>query len=185
VKAMNMNKISEFKLIILCSLLSILIFISDTFIQLGVAGGVLYICVILLSLWSKKKNTPVIFAVIGSILTIAGYFSSPIGGELWKVISNRMVAIFAIWVTALLGKQRIKLGTEKEKAVSDLKRLEGMLPICSCCKKVRDDDGSWDQLEVYIEQHSGASFTHGLCPDCGEKLYGSEKWHKITNSKNK
>lgn len=54
---------------------------------------------------------------------------------------------------------------------SEIKRLRGMLPICASCKKVRDDKGYWNQIEVYIKQHSDAEFSHGLCPDCKKELY--------------
>ena len=63
---------------------------------------------------------------------------------------------------------------EKEKlqeAISKIKQLSGMLPICSACKKIRDDKGYWNQIESYIRDHSEAEFSHGLCPECAEKLY--------------
>ena len=55
--------------------------------------------------------------------------------------------------------------------VSDAKTLKGLLPICACCKNIRDDKGYWNRLETYIKEHSDADFTHGLCPDCIKKLY--------------
>jgi HAMP domain-containing protein len=57
-------------------------------------------------------------------------------------------------------------------ALAKIKRLQGMLPICTSCKKIRDDKGYWNQLEAYIEEHSEAEFTHGFCPDCMKRLYG-------------
>ena len=54
---------------------------------------------------------------------------------------------------------------------SQILELEGLLPICASCKKIKDDTGTWQQLEVYIRDHSGADFTHGICPDCKRKLY--------------
>ena len=53
-----------------------------------------------------------------------------------------------------------------ETALADMKSLQGMIPICSYCKKIRDDGGSWWQLESYIQDHSEAEFSHGICPDC-------------------
>jgi|GEM_PF-489239 len=53
-----------------------------------------------------------------------------------------------------------------EQALADMKSLQGMIPICSYCKKIRDDGGSWWQLESYIQHHSEAEFSHGICPDC-------------------
>ncbi|HLP18419.1 MAG TPA: response regulator, partial [Bacteroidota bacterium] len=52
------------------------------------------------------------------------------------------------------------------------KTLGKLLPICSKCKKIRDDDGYWDRLEGYIQTHSQAIFSHGVCPDCAEQQYG-------------
>ena len=63
-----------------------------------------------------------------------------------------------------------------QKALSDLHILSGLIPICSRCKKIRDDKGYWNHLEKYIERHSEAQFTHGLCQDCAQELYGQEKW---------
>ena len=78
------------------------VFIIDLQIPLGVAGGVPYILVILVSLWSPKPRFVIALAIICSILTLLGFYFSPSGGELWKVISNRFLAIFAIWTTAIL-----------------------------------------------------------------------------------
>lgn len=58
-----------------------------------------------------------------------------------------------------------------EEALSEIKQLKGIIPICASCKKIRDDDGFWHQVEVYVKMHSDADFSHGLCPDCAEKLY--------------
>lgn len=55
--------------------------------------------------------------------------------------------------------------------VSEIKSLGGLLPICSHCKKIRDDRGYWNQLEGYLEAHSEAAFTHGICADCQEQLH--------------
>jgi tetratricopeptide (TPR) repeat protein len=58
------------------------------------------------------------------------------------------------------------------KAREDLKQLQGVLPICASCKKIRDDAGAWHQLETYIRDNSKAVFTHGICPECQTRLYG-------------
>lgn len=62
--------------------------------------------------------------------------------------------------------ERDTLIQELKKALSEVKALSGLLPICSHCKKVRDDGGYWNQIESYLSQHSEATFTHGICPDC-------------------
>jgi CheY-like chemotaxis protein len=60
---------------------------------------------------------------------------------------------------------------ELQKALAKIKTLSGLLPICASCKKIRDDQGYWTQLESYISEHSEAEFTHGCCPECMKKLY--------------
>jgi HAMP domain-containing protein len=67
--------------------------------------------------------------------------------------------------------ERERLERDKAAALSELKTLSGLLPICASCKKIRDDKGYWSQLEAYITEHSGAVFSHGICPDCMEKMY--------------
>jgi hypothetical protein len=49
--------------------------------------------------------------------------------------------------------------------------LTGLLPICARCKKIRDDQGYWNQIEAYIQEHSDAKFSHGICPNCAKRLY--------------
>ena len=60
---------------------------------------------------------------------------------------------------------------ELKEALSKVKILSGFLPICSSCKKIRDDKGYWNQIETYIGNHSEAEFTHGICPKCAKRLY--------------
>ena len=60
---------------------------------------------------------------------------------------------------------------ELQDAVSKVKKLTGLLPICASCKKIRDEQGYWHHLEAYIRNHTEADFSHGICPDCRRKLY--------------
>ncbi len=60
---------------------------------------------------------------------------------------------------------------ELGRALEEIKTLRGILPICANCKKIRDDQGYWQQVEVYVHDHTDAQFSHGICPDCLRKLY--------------
>jgi PAS domain S-box-containing protein len=53
----------------------------------------------------------------------------------------------------------------------EIRRLQGLLPICAACKKIRDDEGCWQAIEAYIRDHSEAEFSHGICPDCARRLF--------------
>ncbi len=64
-----------------------------------------------------------------------------------------------------------RLIKELKSALARIKTLQGLIPICASCKKVRDDKGYWNQIEAYISEHSGAEFSHGICPECARKIY--------------
>jgi hypothetical protein len=88
---------------------------------------------------------------------------------------------------ALMRKQaeeeRERLIVQLKKALSDVKALSGLLPICASCKRIRDDKGYWNQIESYIKDHSEAEFSHGICPDCVKKLY--PEFHKKKHEEHK
>jgi hypothetical protein len=67
--------------------------------------------------------------------------------------------------------ERDALIAELKKTLAEVKTLKGIIPICTSCKKIRDDKGYWNQVEAYIRDHSDAEFTHGICQECVEKLY--------------
>ena len=70
-----------------------------------------------------------------------------------------------------------RLNKELENAINEIKTLRGIIPICSSCKKIRDDKGYWSQIECYLQKHSKAEFSHGICPECSDKLYGGQDWY--------
>jgi len=68
-------------------------------------------------------------------------------------------------------RQSIRYAIERQKLITNIKKLKGLLPICSKCKNIRNDEGYWQKVEEYISQHSDADFSHSLCPDCINELY--------------
>ena len=67
--------------------------------------------------------------------------------------------------------ERNQLIKNLQASMAKIKTLSGMLPICASCKKIRDDKGYWNQIETYLRNHSKAEFSHGICPECAQKLY--------------
>jgi hypothetical protein len=126
---------SDGKIIVICLLLSLGIFTIDSLIPRGVAGGIPYILVILISLWSQRRYLPIYMAIAGSTLTVIGFFSSPADGELWVAFVNRILVLFAIWTVAILGVQRKAIHEEKVEALLKIKVLSGFLPICASARK--------------------------------------------------
>ncbi|MCP4689578.1 MAG: response regulator [Desulfobacterales bacterium] len=76
---------------------------------------------------------------------------------------------------------RVKTYIGYKRALDEINTLRGIIPICVKCKKVRDDEGLWGRVELYIEAHSDASFSQGMCPECMEKCYGSHAWQTPDN----
>ncbi len=98
-----------------------------------------------------------------------------LGREKGLRIKTDSFAVANIWdITRRkeIEREREKLVLELKDALTNIKTLRGLLPMCASCKRIRDDKGYWNDLEEYILEHSDAEFTHGFCPDCMEKLYG-------------
>lgn len=119
--------------------------------------------------------------------SLFGTFDYGTGMSFRFLLSLFFLTIIAHWLESsryrysiLLKRSNNELIAHKEKlekALSEIKTLAGMLPICSSCKKIRDDKGYWNQIETYIKERSEVEFSHGICPECSDKLYGKEDWY--------
>lgn len=85
-------------------------------------------------------------------------------------------------VIGLITMNAQRLEQDLIKAMDQVKTLTGLIPICSSCKKIRDDQGYWQEVEIYVRNHSEADFSHGLCPECLKRLY--PKYAMRINKKN-
>jgi len=74
-------------------------------------------------------------------------------------------------------EEREELIIELKDAIENVKTLSGLVPICAHCKKIRDDKGYWNQIEGYIQKYSEIKFSHGICPECSDELYGEQEWY--------
>ena len=135
----------------------------------GVASAIFFcvLCILLINPFSLK------------------IYSYGVGMSLRFLASLLLVTLMAYGLEAsrekfgqLLIDENNKLLVEKqqlEQALKQIRTLSGLIPICSNCKKIRDDKGYWQQVETYIRDHSEADFSHGICPDCLKKLYPGYK----------
>lgn len=120
--------------------------------------------------------------------------------ENWQVDGFLSVSIYAVIVLLIFSVFRLiditisnkilfKQTTELRKALSEIKQLRGIIPICASCKKIKNDKGLWQRVEAYLHEHADAELSHGFCPDCLNKLYpeshSDEKGTKNTTEKQK
>jgi hypothetical protein len=159
------------------AVLALGIFAIDLLLPLGVAVGVLYTILVLLSLWAPHRRFILLVAAVVSVLTVLDLFLSP-GDAYWMAVSNRLLSLFTIWVTAVLSflhkrdqEERERLILELQGSLEHIKTLRGLLPICVSCKKVRNGQGYWKSLDAYVSERSEAQITHGICPDCLTHYY--------------
>jgi hypothetical protein len=82
----------------------------------------------------------------------------------------------------LAEQDRLKLIEKLQLALSEVETLRGLLPICACCKKIRDDQGYWNHIEAYLGKHARTEFTHTLCPECVKDYY-PDLWKKMESVK--
>ncbi len=135
----------------------------------------------------------VLFACYGAFLLVraALYMVAPPPGDFFAslplqvltILVPQMAVLGAVILAIVLNAQRLEMELQEAKAraersleelktaQAEVKTLSGLLPICAGCKKIRDDQGYWNQIETYIARHSDATFTHGLCPECLARLY--------------
>lgn len=94
-------------------------------------------------------------------------------GGLWLL---GCMGLFLSWVQISREKKaRERLIRELQEALAEVHTLSGLVPICASCKQIRDDRGFWHQVEQYVSEHSQATFTHGICPDCAERYFFDKK----------
>jgi PAS domain S-box-containing protein len=104
----------------------------------------------------------------GTVFPVS-YISAPIMDR--GTVVAAVIAFHDITRRKEIEAERERLILDHMDALSKIKTLSGMLPICSSCKRIRDDAGYWTQIETYINEHSEAEFSHGMCPECAAKMY--------------
>ena len=164
---------------VIALLLNLLIGVIDYLTGYELAMGVFYLMPIGLLSWLVNRRAGIIMSVIGiaTIMTanlFAGKVIQSYLTEYWNIL---VYVCFFIVVVDLVSGEKIISDNNKiligklQKSLDEIKTLSGLLPICSACKKIRDDDGYWKQIEHYISEYTEAKFSHSICPDCKEKLY--------------
>lgn len=129
-----------------------------------------------------------LFLLAGTFVLVTGMAYLSFETQIRYLVTFLLCTILAYTIESLrerFDKESRELIEQLEKALSEVKTLEGLLPICANCKKIRDDTGYWNQIEAYFQDHSDARFTHSVCPECVEKLYPefAEKFMKASKER--
>ena len=137
------------------------VIVVDLVLPIGVVTGVLYVSLVMISLVSKRRAFTLLIAAACTGVIAYELTSVPMdqGQMSWMALAGRVLVVFAMWDTAILSL----LHTQAEAEVTRLKQL---LSVCPTCKKIRDDKGRWQEVEVYITLDSGRKTYPGLCPEC-------------------
>ena len=129
------------------------------------------------SLWADRRQMLAVAAVCSSLIVLGFLFSPKTGIAISTEICN--VAISLVVIGAITHSCLRQRATEdaRRKAAWELARsqetvrvLSGLLPICAWCKRIRNESGDWEQMELYIRNHSQAEFTHGICGECAARV---------------
>jgi hypothetical protein len=135
---------------------------------LGLTGELLYYDV---GNASHADRFDIYFVTRQNLATLTWQHGDILEAAEWKIkhLENQAAEKEKYWqsINETLNAAYVKM----QDALSKVKMLSGMLPICACCKNIRDDKGYWKQIEAYIRDHSEAEFSHGICPTCAKKLY--------------
>ena len=102
----------------------------------------------------------------------------PLYKEIERAITIAIARFDDMMKLRALNEKLLANNEKLKEALDNVQKLSGLLPICASCKKIRDDQGYWNQLESYIEHHSEALFSHSICPSCADTLYGETQWYK-------
>ena len=139
---------------------------------------VFYFLPVAIAAWVISRGASVFIAVLSAIVWFAAdYLSGHVHPShfyaVWDIIIRLTSFLLIGWSVSeirLLLDHEHRLAEELRQALSEVKALEAFLPICCQCKKIRNKEDHWQQLEVYISENAGTQFSHGYCPECAKKV---------------
>lgn len=118
------------------------------------------------------------FGILTVLLTVKNLSTMSTLAIGWAILFSNMFGLWLSWKSHIdrriqyhLLRKEMDLSRKLEKVIETTKTLEGLLPICASCKNIRDDEGYWHQVEVYVNDHTDAKFSHSICPKCTGELY--------------
>jgi hypothetical protein len=171
-----LGKTSELKIVSISLIILIGIGLLQTFAGIRVTMAPFYLIPIALITLRSTRTAGLLTSIVCGVMWISMDVKSPGYLFLWLDAWNNLVRVGVFVSSALLISRlkgdmlrEMKLNADLQAALAEVKQLSGLLPICAWCKRIRNNEGEWQQIEEYITVHSEADFTHGICPDCTRK----------------
>lgn len=124
------------------------------------------LCLLVITVLSIFISETVVTMAMSNMAPFSTMKGAVVDALFLVVLVFPMLYVFLLNPMRLLIKEQNRLIAELKDASESIRTLKGLLPMCAWCKKIRDDRGYWKKVETYIKEHSEASFTHGICPDC-------------------
>ena len=134
----------------------------------SVGFPVLFIVPIMLAAWHSGVRFAIAMAVVMCVVRFGYFFLESSKWTVFEAALNTVLRLLVLTVIALL---TARVGRLQRALLHRVKTLEGLLPICSFCKRIRDEQNDWKQLETYISKRSKAQFSHSVCPECMKEHY--------------
>ena len=142
-----------------------------------ISFSIFYLAPICFVAWYAGRQAGLILALMGAAVWLAADVAAghPFGHFLipfWNAVVRLGFYVITVLILHRLHRfldEQARLIRELQEARDEVKALGGLIPICAWCKKIRDDEGYWQQVETYITEHTEASFTHSICPECKAK----------------
>jgi len=153
------------------------VMLIDVFAPPEVEFSAFYLAPVIWLAWARGSREGLVLALLSGL----GWYihdiisGRPHGSEffrLWTALNHQLSYLLAAWVVGALRCEVLlqqSLNRRLNESMAEVRELKGLLPVCAWCHNIRDDQGEWHPMEVFIQQRTGASATHGICPSCLEK----------------
>jgi hypothetical protein len=159
-----------------CIGISILLLVADYFAGPFIQFPITYLIPISLASWYSGRYWGLAFSIALPLVRL--FFNIALWTIPWTIVEAGVHCLIRITVFSLFSVLIDRSAARTRALSEEVDLLTGMLPICSVCKKIRDDKDQWHPFEAYISKRSEASFSHGLCPECFQKQY--DQYRKTT-----
>lgn len=150
-----------FSLSILCVFID---YITGPLVQFPI----IFLIPVALAAWYNGKIWGLLLSLLLPLARMAFTFYWPTPWTIWETLGNTLIRMIVFSLFSFLIE---RVANEHRKLSHEVRILQGLLPVCCICKKIRNNKGEWERMEKYISDRSEARFSHGLCPECARKEY--------------